>query len=68
MSRSLGIDATTAFFNIKNLQAIPCLTSYHLFPHLLSSDHKSTQPYIPYCLDGQEYWSQEFPLDEDEES
>jgi hypothetical protein len=68
MSRSLGIDATTAFCNVKNLQAIPCLATYHLFWHLLSSDHKSTQPCMPHCLDGQEYWSQEFPPGEDEES
>jgi hypothetical protein len=31
MSRSLGIDGTTTFCNVKNLQAIPCLASYHLF-------------------------------------
>jgi hypothetical protein len=34
----------------------------------LSSDHKSTQPCLPHCLDGQENWSQEFPRGEDEES
>jgi hypothetical protein len=39
--RSLGIGITTAFC-MSNLQAIPCLASYYNFPHLLSSDHKST--------------------------
>jgi hypothetical protein len=68
MSRSIGIDGTTTFCNVKNLQAIPCLASYHLFLHLLSSDHKSTQPCMPHCLDGQEYLSQGFPPGEDEES
>jgi hypothetical protein len=52
----------------QNLKAIPCLASYHLFSRLLSSDHKSTQPYLPHFLDGQENWSQEFPQGEDEES
>jgi hypothetical protein len=51
--RNLGIGITTAFCK-SNLQAIPCLASYHNFPHLLSSDHKSTQPYLPHCLNGQE--------------
>jgi hypothetical protein len=64
---SHGIDLTTAFHE-SNLQAIPCLASYHIFPHLLSSDHKSTQPSLPHCLDGQENWSQEFSFGEDEES
>jgi hypothetical protein len=59
MLRSLGIDTTTAFHELKNLQAIPCLASYH---------HKSTQSCLPHCLDGQENWSQEFPQGEGEES
>jgi hypothetical protein len=44
------------------------LASYHLFPHLLSSDHKSTLPCMPHCFDGQEYQSQEFQQGEEEES
>jgi hypothetical protein len=65
--RSLGIGITTSFYK-SNLQAISCLASYHNFPHLLSSDYKSTRPCLPHCLDGQENWSQEFPFGEDEES
>jgi hypothetical protein len=65
--RSLDIGIATAFCK-SNLQAIPCLASYHNFPHLLSSNYKSTQPCLPHCLDGQENWSQEFPFGEDEES
>jgi hypothetical protein len=64
---SLGIGITTAFCK-SNLQAIPFLPSYHNFPDLLSSEHRSTQPCLPHCLDGQENWSQEFPFGEDEES
>jgi hypothetical protein len=65
--RSLGIGITTTSCKT-DLQAIPCLASYHDFPHLLSSDHKSTQPCLAHCLDGQENWSQESPFDGDEES
>jgi hypothetical protein len=65
--RSLGIDITTTFYE-SNLQAIPCLASYHIFPHLLSSGHTSTQSCFPHCLDGQENWGQEFLFGEDEES
>jgi hypothetical protein len=61
--RSLGIGITTAFY-MSNLQAIPCLASYHIFPHLLSSEHKSTQPCLPHFLDGHENRSQEFPYGE----
>jgi hypothetical protein len=65
--RSLGIDITTAFCE-SNLQAIPCLVSYHIFPHLLCSDHKSIRPCLPNYLDGQEKWSKEFSFVEHEES
>jgi hypothetical protein len=52
----------------QNLQAIPCLASYHLFPQLLSGDHESTSPCSPHCLYGEENWSQEFLQGEDGES
>jgi hypothetical protein len=64
--RSLGIDITTSFYE-SNPQVIPCLASYHIFPHLLSSDHMSTQPCLPHCLDGHEGCSQEFQQGEDKE-
>jgi hypothetical protein len=46
--RSHGIGITTPFCK-SNLQVIPCLASYHNFPLLLSSDHKSTQSCLPHC-------------------
>jgi hypothetical protein len=65
--RGLGTGIDTAFCK-SNLQAILCLSSHHNFPHLLSSDHMSTQPCLPLCLDGQENLSEEFLFGEDEES